>query len=237
MNIIITGASQGIGYEISLQFAGIPGSTVLAIARNELNLKRLRDECLKRNPGSKLIPVALDLEKILDQPASITDIILQHINHVDILINNAGFLVNKAFDDTSLQEAKKTYDMNLFVPAMLIKELFPYMGKNNVSHVVNISSMGGFQGSSKYPGLSYYSSSKAALASITECLASEYRNTRVYFNCLALGSVQTDMFAKAFPGHKAQLKPGEMAGFIVDFALNGHKHIRGKIIPVSISNP
>ena len=237
MNIIITGASQGFGYEVSALFAEIPGSTVLAIARNEEKLKQLRDECLKRNPGSGLIPVAFDLEKILDQPASITEIVRQHIDHIDILINNAGFLVNKAFTDTSLQEAKKTYDMNLFVPALLIKELFPYMGRKNVTHIVNISSMAGFQGSSKYPGLSYYSSSKAALACMTECLASEYKNTRVYFNCLALGSVQTDMFAKAFPGHKAQMKPEEMAGFIVDFALNGHKHIRGKIIPVSISNP
>jgi short-subunit dehydrogenase len=237
MNIIITGASQGIGYEMSGLFADMPESKVIAIARNEEKLKFLQDECLKRNPGSRLFPVALDLEKILDKSVSITDIVLQYFDHIDILINNAGFLVNKTFTDTSLQEARKTYDMNLFVPAFLIKELFPYMGKKNVSHIVNISSMAGFQGSSKYSGLSYYSSSKAALASITECLASEYKNTRVYFNCLALGSAQTDMFAKAFPGHKAQMKPVEMARFIVDFALNGYKYTRGKVIPISLSNP
>ena len=237
MNIVITGASQGIGYEVTGYFAEIPESVILAIARNEQKLKQLQNECLTRNPDSRVVPVAFDLEKILNQPASITDIVLQHFNHIDILINNAGLLINKPFSDTSMQEARKTYDMNLFVHALLIKELLPYMGKKNISHVINISSMAGFQGSSKYPGLSYYSSSKAALASITECLASEYKDTGIYFNCLALGSVQTDMFAEAFPGYKAQLKPEEIARFIVDFALNGYKYIRGKIIPVSLSNP
>ena len=237
MNILITGASQGIGYEVCRLFAEIPESIIIAIARNKQRLKQLQDECSTRNPDSRVIPVAFDLEKIVNQSENITDIVLQHFNHIDILINNAGFLINKPFTDISLQEARKIYDMNLFVPALLIKELLQYMGKKGVSHVINISSMGGFQGSSKYPGLSYYSSSKAALASITECLASEYKDTRIYFNCLALGSVQTEMFARAFPGHKAQLMPAEMARFVVDFAINGYKHIRGKIIPVSISNP
>ena len=237
MNIIITGASQGIGYEITRLFAEIPDSKILAIARNEKKLKQLQNECSNKNPRSRVIPVSFDLEKIIDQSASITDIILQHVDHIDILINNAGLLINRSFTDISSREARKIFDVNLFVPALIIKELFQYMGKKNVSHVVNISSMAGFQGSSKYPGLSYYSSSKAALASITECLASEYKDTGIYFNCLALGSVQTDMFAKAFPGYKAQMKPEEMAGFIVDFALNGYKHMRGKILPVSILNP
>ncbi|UCH13552.1 MAG: SDR family oxidoreductase [Bacteroidales bacterium] len=237
MNIIITGASQGIGYEITRLFAVLPETTVIAIARNEKKLNQLKNECSIKSPHSNVVSVSFDLEKIIDQSASITNIILQHVDHIDILINNAGLLINKSFTDISPQEARKIFDVNLFVPALLIKELFPYMGKKNVTHVVNISSMAGFQGSSKYPGLSYYSSSKAALASITECLASEYKDSRVYFNCLALGSVQTDMFAKAFPGYKAQMKPEEMARFIVDFALNGYKHFRGKILPVSIANP
>ncbi len=144
MNILITGASQGIGYEVSALFAEMPKSVIIAVARNEQKLKQLQNECSTRNPGSKVVPVAFDLEKILIRPASLTDIVLQHASHIDILINNAGLLINKPFSDTSLEEARKTYDMNLFVPALLIKELIPYMGKKNVSHVINISSMGGF---------------------------------------------------------------------------------------------
>jgi len=237
MNIIVTGASQGIGYEITGLFAEIPGSTILAIARNEQRLKQLENKCSAGNPYSKVIAVSYDLEKMTGNPSGITDIILKHFTHIDILVNNAGLLINKPFTDITYSEAKETYDMNLFVPALLIKELLPYMGKSSTSHIINISSMAGFQGSSKYPGLSYYSSSKAALASITECLASEFKDSNICFNCLALGSVQTDMFARAFPGYKAQMKPDEIARFIVDFALSGYKYIRGKIIPVSIANP
>jgi short-subunit dehydrogenase len=237
MNIIVTGASQGIGYEVSRLFAETGDSTILAIARNEHKLKQLEKICEESNTGSKVVAITFDLKKLLSDASAITGIVLKHFNHIDILVNNAGSLINKPFTNISYSEARETFDMNLFVPALLIRELLPYMGKGGDTHVVNISSMAGFQGSSKYPGLSYYSSSKAALASITECLSSEFKDSNIYFNCLALGSVQTEMFAKAFPGYKAQMKPEDIARFIVDFAINGYKYIRGKIIPVSIANP
>ena len=129
------------------------------------------------------------------------------------------------------------YNINLFVPALLVKELSQYMGKKDTTHIVNISSMAGYQGSSKFPGLVYYSSSKAALAGLTECLSSEFVNSRIYFNCLAIGSVSTAMFAKAFPGVRARFTPVMMAEYIVNFARTGHKYFRGKVIPVSISVP
>jgi NAD(P)-dependent dehydrogenase (short-subunit alcohol dehydrogenase family) len=105
------------------------------------------------------------------------------------------------------------------------------------SHIINISSMGGFQGSSKYRGLSYYSASKAAIACLSECLAEEFSESGIRVNCLALGSVQTEMLAEAFPGYKAPVDASEMAHFISDFALNGSKYFNGKIIPVAINNP
>jgi short-subunit dehydrogenase len=113
----------------------------------------------------------------------------------------------------------------------------PLMGVNGTTHVVNISSMGGFQGSLKFSGLAYYSASKAALACLTECLSEEFKDTQIAFNCLTLGSVQTEMLEEAFPGYKAQLQPEEMAEFIGHFALTAHKHMRGKVVPVSLANP
>lgn len=237
MNIIVTGASQGIGYEISKIFAGRSDNTIIAVSRNEKQLKELENKCREINPKSKLVPVPFDLEKILSNQNELTGIIIKSFDHIDILINNAGFLINKLFLDSTFEEAVKTYNINLFAPAILIKALYPYMGKKAISHIVNISSMAGFQGSSKYPGLSYYSSSKAALASLTECLSREFKNSKIYVNCLALGSVQTKMFSTAFPGVKALLNPEQMAEYIVDFSLNGYKYYRGKILPVSISNP
>jgi NAD(P)-dependent dehydrogenase (short-subunit alcohol dehydrogenase family) len=97
--------------------------------------------------------------------------------------------------------------------------------------------MGGFQGSSKYPGLSYYSASKAAIACLSECLAVEFAESGIRVNCLALGAVQTEMFAEAFPGYKAPVNATEMAEFVSYFAVNGQKFFNGKIIPVAVNNP
>jgi len=144
----------------------------------------------------------------------------------------------KAFEKITAKELHYIYATNVFVPFQLIQKLLPVLGKKNKSHIINISSMGGIQGISKFPGLSAYSSSKAALAGLTECLAEEFKDKKnISINCLALGAVQTEMLAKAFPGYKAPLQPKQMANFIVDFALTGHQYFNGKIIPVSSTTP
>ena len=96
--------------------------------------------------------------------------------------------------------------------------------------------MGGFQGSAKFKGLSYYSASKAAIACLTECLANEFKPYGISVNCLALGSVQTEMLNEAFPGYKAPVDAKQMAGFIAEFALTGHRFFNGKIYLVIIRN-
>ena len=158
-----------------------------------------------------------------------------HIQHVDILIYNAGVLVNKPFVDLTDSEINQMVSVNFTSAVRLIKELIPMMSDN--SHVVSISSMGGFQGSAKFPGLSIYSATKAALAVLTECLAEELKSSGVAFNCLALGAVNTEMFAEAFPDYQAQISAAEMGTYIAEFALNGHKLFNGKILPVSLSTP
>jgi len=97
--------------------------------------------------------------------------------------------------------------------------------------------MGGFQGSVKFKGLSYYSASKAAIACLTECLATEFADSGISVNCLALGAVQTEMLNEAFPGYKAPVDSLQMAEYITDFALRGHKVFNGKILPVAMSTP
>jgi len=237
MVIIITGASRGIGFETAKYFARMKDAEIYALSRNKEGLGRLSTECAGLNRSSRLHTLVFDLDRFLENPVSLTGKLLRNIKHVDILINNAGILINKPFLQMSLGETEQTFRVNFMAPALLIHELMPLMGKPGGTHVVNISSMGGFQGSLKYPGLSIYSASKASLACLTECLQEEFRDSGIAFNCLALGSVQTEMLEEAFPGYKAQLQPEEMAEFIGHFALHGHKHLRGKIIPVSITNP
>ena len=155
--------------------------------------------------------------------------------NVDVLINNAGAILNKSFAEGSLAEFKAIYDTNVFGVAGLIQKLLPVMNSN--SHVVNISSMGGVQGSMKFPGLSAYSSSKGALITLTEMLAEEYKENGPSFNVLALGAVQTEMLEEAFPGYKAPVSAKEMAKYIVDFSLTAQKYYNGKLLQVSNSTP
>lgn len=237
MNIVITGSSKGIGFELSKLFAQDKENTVIGIARNENLLKELRNECIKQNLKTKFKALVFDLEDLNAVKSNLKAEIKQHISSIDILINNAGFLVNKPFIDTKLEDINKTLNINFISPSLVIQELIPMLKESNIKHVVNISSMGGFQGSSKFPGLSFYSASKAALANLTECLAEEYKDDEIKFNCLTLGAVNTDMLKSAFPGYDAPLEPNEMAQFIYNFAINNHKFMNGKVIPVSLSTP
>ncbi|MCK5028686.1 MAG: SDR family oxidoreductase [Bacteroidales bacterium] len=237
MNIVITGASKGIGFELAKIFAKDSDNTVIAIARSENKLQDLKNECIKQNLKSKLKFIVFDIENPEKVKNELKNEINKHINTIDILINNAGFLINKPFTDTSTHEIIKTFNVNFMSHSVLIQDLIPMLKEGNIKHVVNISSMGGFQGSSKFSGLSFYSSAKAALASLTECLAEEFKNENIKFNCLALGAVNTEMLKTAFPDYEAPLSANEMAKFIADFALNGSKYFNGKIIPVSLSTP
>jgi short-subunit dehydrogenase len=237
MNIVITGASRGIGYELARLFASNINNKVVVIARNRLKLEQLKRECQYQYPGAKIHPLVFDLANG-DLKHDLMRELLSHISSVDVLINNAGALVNKPFEELTKEDIENTYSVNVTSVFALIQALLPYMGKGQQpTHILNISSMGGFQGSLKFPGLSAYSSSKAALASLTECLAEEFKGKNISVNCLCLGAVQTEMFAQAFPGEKAPMTPMQMATFIRDFALAGASYFNGKILPVTTTTP
>jgi short-subunit dehydrogenase len=229
MNIIVNGGTKGIGKEIVEYLAKDTGNHILVSGRNE---KTLTDLSVRHK---NVHYIRVDLTVFDQQTDMFIKNVTRFIKQVDILINTAGLLVNKAFTDISAKEARQMMETNFFGPASVIRVLKPLMSKN--SHIVNIASMGGFQGATKYPGLSYYSASKAAIASLTECLAVEFIGSGIKINCLALGAVQTEMFEEAFPGYKAPVSAEEMAEFIAEFALKGHKFFNGKILPVAISNP
>jgi len=220
-NIVIIGTSRGIGKELVQLLAD--DNNVLALSRNLAPL-----ECFNNNPNVKI--ESFDVSK-----DDLTSLIRQHFKSVDILINNAGYLVNKPIIEITQQDIEQSFQTNVFGMIKSCQAVIPFMEKGG--HIVNIGSMGGFQGSVKFPGLSVYSSSKAAVASFTECLAEELKETKIKTNCLALGAAQTEMLNEAFPDYKAPLSANEMARFIADFSLTGHQWINGKVIPVSLSTP
>ncbi|AWX43868.1 L-xylulose reductase [Flagellimonas maritima] len=223
-NIIITGTSRGIGFELVKLFAE-EGHTILALSRNVSPVSNLN-----------LINVQ-SISFDLANPKHFNEIdnVLEAWETVDILINNAGSLLNKPFLETEQEEFESVYKVNVFGVAELTKIVLPKMPKNG--HVLTISSMGGVQGSAKFPGLSAYSSSKAAVITLTELWAEEFKETGPNFNVLALGAVQTEMLEEAFPGYQAPVTAVEMANYIKTFALTGHKLYNGKLLQVSNSTP
>lgn len=174
-----------------------------------------------------IFPIARILKKL--------EAYLEDWETVDILVNNAGKLLNKPFLETDDKEFEEIYKVNVFGVAKMTKLVLPKMLKSG--HVVTVSSMGGVQGSMKFPGLSAYSSSKGAVITLTELWAEEFKETGPSFNVLALGAVQTEMLEEAFPGYQAPISAFEMATYIKGFALTGHKLYNGKLMQVSSSTP
>jgi short-subunit dehydrogenase len=236
MNIVVTGASRGIGFQLVLEFAKRGASKIIGVSRNYKQLCHLKDVCHEKYPDTEFIAVAYDLQGILQNEPQLAGHIKQNLSSVDILINNAGLLNVKPFETCSADDIMRIFSVNYFGPTLLTKNIMPLL-KATHGHVVNITSMGGYLGSAKYKGLAHYSASKAALAALTECLAEEYRQDGVSFNALALGAVQTEMFEEAFPGVSAPLTSLQAAEFIADFAINGKKYFNGKVLPVSVSTP
>lgn len=224
-NIIITGTSRGIGFELVHLFAN-QGHNVLALSRNANPVRNLQ--------FNNISSFAFDLCQ-QDDYQKVVDFVKNEWKRVDILINNAGEIINKPFAETTFLDFEKVYRTNVFGVSELTRTVLPFINRDG--HVVTISSMGGIQGSMKFAGLSAYSSSKGAVITLTELLAEEYKETGPQFNVLALGAVQTEMLEEAFPGYKAPTTAKEMATYILDFALTGNKYYNGKVLQVSSSTP
>jgi 3-oxoacyl-[acyl-carrier protein] reductase len=225
-NVVIIGSSRGIGKELI---------SILSEKNNVLALSRNIDRLKEFESHSNVTAMAFDISTS-NSKEILSDLIGSTFNQVDILINNAGLLVNKPILEMDYNDIESSYKTNIFGLIQSCQAVIPFMNSNG-GHIVNIGSMGGFQGSSKFPGLSVYSSSKAAVASFTECLAEELKETKIKTNCLALGAAQTEMLEEAFPGYQAPLSANKMAKFIADFSLNSSEWINGKVLPIAISTP
>ena len=224
--IVVLGASRGIGASIVKIFAQNNDFQIIALSRN---LSRMQEQF---EAFDNVYSYAFDLSSVNVREKA--EEIFTKFKKIDILINNAGALVNKPFVELSHDDISLSFQVNIIGVMGVTQAAVGFMSQ---AHIVNISSIGGFQGSVKFPGLSAYSTSKAALCGFTELFAEEYKDTAITMNCLCLGAVQTEMLEEAFPGYLAPLSADEMASYITEFALNGNKWMNGKIIPVSLTTP
>lgn len=223
MVILITGASKGVGLEVTKQLCY--HHNIIAISRSDILFSHQNLICIKGDINDNKT-----IEKCWQT-------IYQNFSKLDVIINNAGVLINKPFENIRQEELQMIYSTNVFAPFNLIQKMLPLLKKSESAHIVNITSMGGVIGTQKFSGLSAYSSSKGALSILTECLAEELKDFNIKCNALALGAVQTEMLSNAFPDYKAPISAKDIAEFIAWFSLNGHKFFNGKILPVALSTP
>ncbi len=226
LTIVVVGASRGIGKEIVNRLASNSSYTILALSRN---LDRMENN-FSSFKNVKCFSFDLSKNDVREQASHI----FNSFKSIDILINNAGKLINKPFVELTSSDLSECYQVNAIGVMQTVQAALPKMEQ---AHIVNISTIGGFQGSVKFPGLTAYSTSKAAVVSFTELFAEEYKDTAIKMNCLCLGAAQTEMLEEAFPGYEAPISAMKMAEYIVDFALNADQWMNGKIIPLSLSTP
>lgn len=231
--VLITGASKGIGLELAKAFAKKRHALYL-IARDLKKLKKLKSEIKEINPELPCYILSFDLSK-LNNIKNLISGIKNRFGVLDIIIHNGGTLVKKNFIKMKKEDLINSFTVNYFSPFLITQKIIPILSKK--AHVVFIGSVGGLNGTVKFPGLSSYSPSKGALVTLVECLAEEFKTTGFRFNCLTLGAVQTEMLKKAFPGYKAPLSAKKMASFIFDFSINGGEFFNGKFLPVSTTTP
>lgn len=224
---IVTGASRGIGREICKALTEEEYQTV-AVARSEQPLRKLSDS----DPNIHAIPTDLTDQQAVDSLIKQLD---EQFSGIDILINNAGALINRPFKNLSLDDWRSQFESNVISAVHVTKKLLPQFKSG--AHIVNISSMGGFQGSAKFPGLTAYSVSKGALSILTECLSVELSGKNIKANALCLGAVQTEMLEDAFPGIEAPVTAEQMGNYIADFAIKASEFYNGKILPVALEDP
>jgi len=234
MNIIITGASSGVGFEAALELILSGNHKVIALARSKDKLERLLEIAHGLNPAAEIYALAFDI--VHDDYDGLRQFINSNFdNRVDVLINNAGVLINKPFLKLKELDFVEMLQNNFIGHVRIIQSMIDLMPPG--SHIVNIGSMGGFQGSAKFPGLAAYSASKSALHTLTECLAVELAEQEIKVNCLALGSAQTEMLEAAFPGYQSPVMAFEMGKYIADFSITAHRFFNGKVLPVAVTTP
>lgn len=234
MTFFITGIGSGIGRATCVHVLS-SGQDVYGTIRKEEQIKSLQQE-VKNLPG-KLHIINVDLTH--QNAVLYIGEELQRLKcaSLDVVINVAGVLSTQEIGGITLTEIERVMHLNFTFPVLLTQQLLPLLINGVDSNIINITSMSGYPGSVRFPGLSIYGASKAALGSFTESLAAEIWEQGVRINALAIGAVNTQMLKSAFPDYTAQVSPSEMGRYIYSFATEGNRLMNGKVLAVALTNP
>ena len=188
MNVLVTGGSRGIGEAISREFAK-KGYNVIINFKNSIDRAEELKEELEAEYGVSVMLAQADITDEVSVENMIDEIITE-LGSIDVLVNNAGIVIDREFEDRTLQDWKETLNVNLIAPFLLTKLVGSEMVKQEHGSIVNISSTNGIN--TYYPTSVDYDASKAGLISLTYDSAVQFA-PYVWVNCVAPGWVNTEM--------------------------------------------
>lgn len=187
-NVLVTGGTRGIGEAISREFAKRGYDIIINYVKSDEKAKKLKQE-LETTYHIRVFPIQADLSSEI-QIENMVNLAIKEFGKIDVLINNAGIVIDKEFEDRTVEDWKKTLDINLIAPFILTKLIGKEMARCKNGVIINISSTNGLN--TYYPSSVDYDSSKSGLISLTYDSAVQYA-PYVRVNCIAPGWVNTEM--------------------------------------------
>ena len=224
--VLITGGTRGIGRAAAIKFAKYGANVVAVYNKNEEKAKSLVKEI--QNFGGKIETIKADIsnEKELDKIVKTT---LEMFGKIDVLVNNAGIVFDREFEEITYDETLQILKTNMMAPLFLSQRIAPIMENNKSGVIINLSSTSGMYDFN--PGTADYAMSKIALQSLTKDLSMKYAPT-IRVNAVAPGWVNTDMNAdlpKEFVESETA-KPEEIADVIIYLASPNSSYITGQVL-------
>lgn len=183
----ITGVSSGFGRAIA-SAALRAGHRIVGTVRNAQSATEFERDFGGDKSGGEAHVKLLDVTQF-DTVAPLAAVIEAEIGPVDVVINNAGFGHEGILEESSLDEMRHQFDVNVFGAVAVIKAFLPFMRQRRRGHIINMTSMGGYI---TMPGIAYYCGSKFALEGISETLAKEVKDFGIAVTAVAPGSFRTD---------------------------------------------
>jgi NAD(P)-dependent dehydrogenase (short-subunit alcohol dehydrogenase family) len=228
-NILITGASQGLGREMALRFAREAAAGLSLVARHVNELHRVRDQVRKIAPKIEIVVIEADVSKPRDIERIVASTLAQFKGHLDVLVNNASTIGPSPMPnllDYPVEDFRNVLDTNLIGPFLLIKSALPAMIESGGS-IINVTSDAGQVG---YPGWGAYGISKFGLEGMSQTWASELEETDVRVNWVDPGSMNTAMHRAAEPEEDPSewANPADVTDVFVFLASDESKGVTGK---------
>ncbi len=226
---LITGASQGLGRQLAIDFAREGAAGLALVARGAEWLKQVRDRIHAIAPKTQVLLIVADLAKAEDIERVVATTLSEFNGHLDVLVNNASSIGPSPMPfllDYPLEDFRNVLNINLIAPFLLIKKALPAMIENGGS-IINVTSDAGVTG---YPGWGAYGISKFGIEGMSQTWAAELEDSGVRVNWVDPGNMNTAMHRAAEPDEDPNqwADPADVTAVFIYLASDESQNVKGQ---------